>query len=97
MGAECGSFTAFHRGCLFSAPFFARSMSVVTACYTGQAPGNAISIPAAPDVHTQLGSKFQLHERAGTQLVGEEWGMLVGAVPPSVAVVPGQLGSSPAD
>ena len=33
----------------FRAPF-CRSRSVVKECFTGQSPGKAISIPAAPDV-----------------------------------------------
>ena len=33
----------------FRAPF-SRSRSVVKDCFTGQPPGKAISIPAAPDV-----------------------------------------------
>ena len=36
------------------APFF-RKRSQVDDCFTGQSPGNAISIPAAPDVHEWLG------------------------------------------
>ena len=36
------------------APFF-RRRSQVDDCFTGQSPGNAISIPAAPDVHEGLG------------------------------------------
>ena len=35
------------------APFF-RRRSQVDDCFTGQSPGNAISIPAAPDVHEGL-------------------------------------------
>ena len=38
----------------FPAPFF-RRRSQVDDCFTGQSPGNAISIPAAPDVHEGLG------------------------------------------
>ena len=34
----------------FSALLFSRSKSVVKDCFTGQSPGKAISIPAAPDV-----------------------------------------------
>ena len=36
------------------APFF-RKRSQVDDCFTGQPPGNAISILAAPDVHEWLG------------------------------------------
>ena len=38
----------------FSAPF-SRRRSLVDDCFTGQSPGSAISIPAAPDVHEGLG------------------------------------------
>ena len=38
----------------FPAPF-SRRRSLVDDCFTGQSPGNAISIPAAPDVHEGLG------------------------------------------
>ena len=38
----------------FSAPF-SRRRSLVDDCFTGQSPGSAISIPAAPDVHEALG------------------------------------------
>ena len=38
----------------FSAPF-SRRRSLVDDCFTGQPPGSAISIPAAPDVHDGLG------------------------------------------
>ena len=34
----------------FSHAPFSRSSSVVKDCFTGQSPGKAISIPAAPDV-----------------------------------------------
>ena len=37
-----------------SAPF-SRRRSLVDDCFTGQSPGSAISIPAAPDVHEGLG------------------------------------------
>ena len=37
----------------FPAPF-SRRRSLVDDCFTGQSPGNAISIPAAPDVHEGL-------------------------------------------
>ena len=38
----------------FSAPF-SRRRSLVDDCFTGQSPGSATSIPAAPDVHEGLG------------------------------------------
>ena len=38
----------------FSAPF-SRRRSLVDDCFTGQSPGSAIFIPAAPDVHEALG------------------------------------------
>jgi len=39
---------------IFFSPF-SRSRSLVDDCFTGQSPGSAISIPAAPDVHEGLG------------------------------------------
>ena len=41
-------------------------------CFTGQSPGNAISIPAAPDVHEGLGQiqASAPYRRAGRRLVG---------------------------
>ena len=64
-------------------------------CFTWQSPGNAISIPAAPDVHEWLG-QIQASApkgRAGRRLVGGEgmgasdrsWLM---EVSPSVVLVP---------
>ena len=34
---------------------FPRRRSLLDDCFTGQSPGSAISIPAAPDVHEGLG------------------------------------------
>ena len=48
---DCTIFFLFF---LFSAPF-SRKRSLVDDCFTGQSPGSAISIPAAPDVHEGLG------------------------------------------
>ena len=39
---------------IFFSPF-SRTRSLVDDCFTGQSPGSAISIPAAPDVHEGLG------------------------------------------
>ena len=39
----------------FLPPPFFRRRSQVDDCFTGQSPGNAVSIPAAPDVHEWLG------------------------------------------
>ena len=40
----------------FSPPLlFPRRRSLLDDCFTGQSPGSAISIPAAPDVHEGLG------------------------------------------
>ena len=55
----------------FSAPF-SRRRSLVDDCFTGQPPGNAISIPAAPDVYEGPGQMkaSALYGRAGRRLVG---------------------------
>ena len=39
-------------------------------CFTGQSPGNAISIPAAPDVHEGLG---QIQASAPWGGLGDGW------------------------
>ena len=56
----CGdaAFAAFRSHCFFfffSPLLFSRRRSLVDDCFTGQSPGSAISIPAAPDVHEGLG------------------------------------------
>ena len=38
----------------FSPLLFPRRRSLLDDCFTGQSPGSAISIPAAPDVHEGL-------------------------------------------
>ena len=59
-------------------PFF-RSKSVVKNCFTGQSPGTAISIPAAPDAHgNQAKSKPRLL-RGG---LGDDWREKAGRGPP---------------
>ena len=54
----------------FFAHLFSRSKSVLKDCFTGQSPGKAISIPAAPDVQrSQTKSKPELL-RGG---LGDDW------------------------
>ena len=58
----------------FSAPF-SRRRSLVDDCFTGQSPGSAISIPAAPDVHEGL-CQFQAsapYGRAGRLVLHEQF------------------------
>ena len=51
-----------------------RSRSVVKDCFTGQSPGKAISIPAAPDVQrNQARSKPYLLRGGLGELAGGGW------------------------
>ena len=50
--------------------FFCRSKSVVKDCFTGQSPGKAISIPAAPDVQ---GSPAKSKARLLRGGLGHDW------------------------
>ena len=41
--------------------------------FTGQSPGNAISIPAAPDVHEELGQSFTSKPQLRRGGLGDGW------------------------
>ena len=60
--------------CCFSRPFFSHKVCS-TGLFTGQSPGNAISIPEAPDVQEELGQiqASAVQGRAGRRLMGGGW------------------------
>ena len=47
--------SSLHPFFFFPPLLFPRRRSLLDDCFTGQSPGSAISIPAAPDVHEGLG------------------------------------------